>query len=378
MRVKSLFAALSVGISLAGFIPLANAQSYRQVYSFHGVPHNRNPRSELVQFGDRLFGTTPGGDKADCSAGCGEVFSVDLKTGKLKLVHVFDGGADGAFPRTGLTQFGHLLYGTTSFAGGSVFSLDPSTGVLTTIHRFGSSGDDINPNSSLLVIDGLLYGEAVGNPASAIYAIDPTTGNDKIIYSFTAVGDASQPQGGLLNVNGVLFGTSVYGGSTGNGTVFSLDLSTGTEIVLHSFGTGKDGSQPLSHLTKVENRLFGTTYFGGSVDGGTVFSVELKTGQEKVVYSFMNGADGAYPLQGLRYDAGFLYGTTSFSSDPTTCGALYSLDVANESEANIHGFQGGTDGCSPAAGLIGIGDTLYGTTEKGGTLNRGTVFGYTP
>jgi len=41
---------------------------------------------------------------------------------------------------------------------------------------------------------------------------------------------------------------------------------------------------------------------------------------------------------------------------------------------NLYNFTGGSDGASPEAGLILSGNTLYGTARPGGSSSNGTVF----
>jgi uncharacterized repeat protein (TIGR03803 family) len=86
--------------------------------------------------------------------------------------------------------------------------------------------------------------------------------------------------------------------------------------VLHSFGNGADGFDPVASLIEVKGTLYGTTEHGGAKCGfegrcGTVFSI-TPSGMEKVLHSFSNGADGINPLAGLTDVNGTLYGTTSF------------------------------------------------------------------
>ncbi len=113
--------------------------------------------------------------------------------------------------------------------------------------------------------------------------------------------------GGLaIGANGALYGATVAGGSSGNGTVFSLTPpmapgGTWTEVVLYSFAGGTDGaiayaglvigSGPGGHAV-----LYATPYFGGTsiCDGsgcGTVFSLTPPaspgaTWTETLLYSF--------------------------------------------------------------------------------------------
>jgi uncharacterized repeat protein (TIGR03803 family) len=77
----------------------------------------------------------------------------------------------------------------------------------------------------------------------------------------------------LTNVKGALYGTTAAGGGTQNrGTVFSITTG-GIENVLHRFGTGADGFQPLAAMNYEGGSLVGTTYLGGDYGVGTIFSL---------------------------------------------------------------------------------------------------------
>lgn len=62
------------------------------------------------------------------------------------------------------------------------------------------------------------------------------------------------------------------GGRQNAGTVFSITTG-GVENVLHRFGEGADGVQPLADMDYKGGRLVGTTYLGGLNGAGTTFSL---------------------------------------------------------------------------------------------------------
>ena len=117
---------------------------------------------------------------------------------------------------------------------------------------------------------------------------------------------------------------------------------------------------------------------------------------EKVLYTFNGGTDGAYPTAGLISDkAGNLYGTTTAggsgscsSADGVGCGTVFELSpvAGGWTEKMIYTFQGGQDGSYPEGALIfDVKGNLYGTTFAGGggsctdlEPGCGTVFEVTP
>jgi uncharacterized repeat protein (TIGR03803 family) len=379
MRMRSVtVTALIASASLIGAAATADAQGYEQLYSFDGG--GKYPDAELTEFQGKLYGTTTEGGSANCRPHCGVVFSLDLTTGQKKVVYKFQGGADGSEPMTGLTVAGGLLYGTTE-QGGGVFSIDPATGMEKTVHAFGGGSDGSAPSSALLDVAGVLYGETSQGGDSGngtIYAINLATGAEQVVYSFQGNQDGMNPNGGLINVNNVLYGTTLNGGSFSQGAVFAVDTARGVETILHSFGSGLDGISPKGHLTKVGKTFYGTTVGGGRYESGTIFSINPANGEELVVYSFGSHAgDGTNPTVGLTDVNGILFGTSVFR-DGSCCGTLFSLNPATGAEAVVYSFQGGADGNYPSASLTGVGGTLYGITYVGGSLNKGTVFAFTP
>jgi uncharacterized repeat protein (TIGR03803 family) len=231
-----------------------------------------------------------------------------------------------------------------------------------------------------------------------------------VLHSFDSW-DGSAPQSGLIfDAAGNLYGTTVTGGTypcgaLGCGTVFELTPVPGggwTETVLHSFsGSAPDGLNPYASLVfDAVGNLYGTTAGGGTYGYGTVFELSPAPGggwRERVLHSFANGTDGAYPVYGaLIFDAaGNLYGTTSSGGTYSCqgnggCGTVFELSPTASggwTETVLYDFGRGTDGYSPEAGLVqDAAGNLYGTTTYGGANGCavaqyegcGTVFELTP
>ncbi|MGC2406755.1 MAG: choice-of-anchor tandem repeat GloVer-containing protein [Candidatus Cybelea sp.] len=210
------------------------------------------------------------------------------------------------------------------------------------------------------------------------------------MYQFKGRPDGREPRAEVLDVNGTFYGTTYNGGESacfrklGCGTVYTVTAS-GSETVLHSFTGGSDGAHPAAGLIDVNGTLYGATEYGGGAGCkkagcGTVYSITT-SGSEKVLHSFSGSPDGARPAAPLINVDGTLYGTTKDGGTsechrdhrPLGCGIVYSI-TASASEKVLHSFTGGSDGAYPAASLLGVNGTLYGTTNDGGAYGDGTVF----
>jgi uncharacterized repeat protein (TIGR03803 family) len=158
-----------------------------------------------------------------------------------------------------------------------------------------------------------------------IFVLDPY----RNIYTNS---DGASPDAGLVLSGSTLYGTAPSGGSSGNGTVFALNIDGTGFRVLHSFSatynTNKDGAHPLGRWALSENTLYGTAQSGGSAGAGTAFALNT---------------------DGMNF-----------------C----TLHVYRLFEWLCHDH----DGASPAGGLVSSGNTLYGTTVWGGSSGNGTVF----
>ena len=205
-------------------------------------------------------------------------------------------------------------------------------------------------------------------------------GQYHVLYSFTGGTDGGYPEAGLVRDNaGNLYGTTYEGGASDFGTVFELTANGGGETVLHSFTGGADGSSPRGDLVRDSAaNLYGTTFYGGASNIGTVFKLDA-TGTETVLCAFpKGGAPEGYPEAGLVLDAkGDLYGTTSYptacESNPG-CGSAFKVKPTDK-ETDLHLFTGPPDGSYPQGDLLRDSKgNLYGTTVYGGNIGSCTVY----
>jgi uncharacterized repeat protein (TIGR03803 family) len=190
--------------------------------------------------------------------------------------------------------------------------------------------------------------------------------------------NASQLSSLVQGADGNLYGTSAVGGETGYGTVFQVTPS-GILTTLHHFCAQPnctDGQTPAHALVlATDGNLYGTTYYGGASNLGTIFRMTM-SGKYAVVHSF-NGSDGNYPYALMEATDGFLYGTAS----PTSAsGGTVFRATLNGSVTRIYTFCQSTcaDGDLPQGIIEGSDGNLYGTTAEGGMYacygGCGTVF----
>jgi uncharacterized repeat protein (TIGR03803 family) len=299
--------------------------------------------------------------------------------------------SDGAEPKAGLIDMNGTLYGTTydggKYGDGTVFSVSTSgsENVLYSFNTVSKDNDGANPSAALLAVNGLLYGTTeyggvAGDANGTVFAIS-TAGRERILYRFRGYYrnshfyyDGANPVASLVNVKGKLYGTTYNGGANEfGGTVFRITTS-GKEKILHSFADYYDGAFPTANLLDVKGTLYGTTTGGigsggGSEGDGTVFSIS-PTGDEKVVHDF-TGSEGAYPQAALINVNGTMY-STAYGSGLYYGGTVFSVTTSG-SLTNLHNFNG-SDGSGPVSPLLNVRGTLYGTTLSGGAYDKGTVF----
>ena len=207
----------------------------------------------------------------------------------------------------------------------------------------------------------------------------------KTRYSFSAAYGTS-PNQGLLLLGNTLYGTSSGGGSHDYGTVFSVNTDGSGFSSLHSFDLNH-GGRPVGSLINVGPTLYGIAAFGGDNGGGVLFALNTNGSSYSNVFNFVLNvpSTGEGPLDGVILSGDTFYGMTEFGGS-VDHGALYSLMTNGANITDIHSFSTPSgqnfnmnyDGLFPMTKLVLSGGTLYGTAEGGGNFARGTVFAVEP
>ncbi len=315
-------------------------------------------------------------------------FTASPQTG-YTILHSFAGWTDndGSEPQGTLVSDGSMIYGTTAYGGaadyGTIFSIAPDGSEYTILYHFGLQTDSAASPTGSLVSDGsVLYGTTSyygPNYYGTVFAINIDGTGYTDLHGFSAYpGDGETPYGGLAGDGMMLYGTTFRGGAIGGGTVFSLEPNVSSASVLHSFPAFiGDGALPYATVTLDSGMLYGTTVLNLAPSiSGAVFSLETDGSAYTILHTFgLQTGDGGFPIGGILSDDTRLYGTTALGGSGYF-GTIFSLDPAGADYTIIHDFSLLTgDGLAPAATLISDGTRLYGTTLYGGEdYSGGTLF----
>ncbi len=326
-------------------------------------------------------------------AGLGLILAGPATAQTFTTLYSFTGGTGGEEPRAGLILSGNTLYGTTWSGGyytnkGMVFKVNTDGTGFTTLRSFsGGNFDGANPSCDLTLSGNRLFGTTAygGSSGNGTVFTLTTNGGGGVVHYFTN-GDGSYPKAGLVLIGNTLYGTTATGGDYGYGTVFAVNADGPVFTNLYSFTGGNDGANPAADLVSASNTLYGTAG-KGAFGRGTIFAVKTDGMGFTNLYSFTStdlntgtNSDGAGPGE-LTLSGNTLYGTASGGGFWRN-GTVFKLNTDGTGFTNLHTFTiangppypaTNSDGTGPN-GLILSGSTLYGTAAGGGSFGNGTVF----
>jgi uncharacterized repeat protein (TIGR03803 family) len=279
---------------------------------------------------------------------------------------------------------------------------NPAASSYKQIYIFKGTPDGASPYSGFIALNGTLYATTLNGSKNycsqscggnncylgcgTVFSVD-SAGTEKVVYNFqgnfNSGRDGSWPFAGLTLMNGQMYGTTSSAGQFHHGVIYTADAS-GNERIIYQFAGGTDGAAPEAPVLAWKSRLVGTTVVGGgSGCGGSgcgTFYIIGTTGKEVALYAFKGGLnDGAKVYAPVTVIGNTFYGATlegGLGCGSTGCGTIFSMTPQGK-ERVIYRFNNSGDGAYPN-GLTAVGKVLYGTTEGGGTRSSGTFFSITP
>ncbi len=321
----------------------------------------------------------------------------------LTVLHNFT-GADGTEPLAGITfdQQGRI-YGTTYAGGyqenGVVYRgvREGAGWIFTPIYTFrgpdGGGGDGSGPLARVVFgPDGLLYGTTSTGGTSGngtVFSLQPPASackttlcpwRETVLYNFDYSGGNPGYGDLVFDQAGNIYGTG-FNGSTGGGIVFKLTRSGSgwTESVLWSFSAfGSEGSGPASGVIfDSAGNLYGTTSFGGAEGNGTVYELSpTPSGWTETTLYSFTSSDNGTGFGSLIMDA---HGNL-FGITGNAPGAAYELTPQNGSwlYKRLQTFSGGDSFGPVAPPTFDAQGNLYGPLPFGGSDQVGEIFKLTP
>jgi uncharacterized repeat protein (TIGR03803 family) len=247
-----------------------DGSGFTVLYAFPNPDHGE-PYGGLIRSGDTLYGTTGEGG----SLGAGSVFAIKTNGTGFTNLHTFSYEAnDASSPYAGLTLAGSTLYGTTIFGGtgggGVVFKMNIDGSGYTNIYNFTGGLDGANPQSVLILLSNTLYGTCEFGGSlykGSVFRVNIDGSGFTNLHSFNGY-EGSYPTSGL-----VLSGNSLYG--TALVALFRINPDGSDFTEVRHFDGPSDGAWLWGPVTISANTIYGTASAGGSTGNGTVFSITL-------------------------------------------------------------------------------------------------------
>ncbi|HEV7924817.1 MAG TPA: choice-of-anchor tandem repeat GloVer-containing protein [Verrucomicrobiae bacterium] len=355
-----------------------------------------SPGAGVVLSGQMLYGTTADGG----SAGFGTIFQMNTDGSNFLTLYNFADANDGAMPMAPLVVTNGMLYGTASAGGsssfGTIFEFDTSESNFTTLYTFTNGVDGADPVAGLLLSGSNLYGTTpgkfLGPNYGTVFMINTNGSNFSVLHRFSAPSslhytnsDGFLLSGPLFLSGSTLYGVATDGGANGDGTLFSMASDGSSFGPTYEFATASGfpltnggGANPQGGVVGLGGTLFGATYDGGVNGWGTVYQYDFASSVFSPLYSFTAGADYENPQGPLAASGNMLYGTTPATIFGVNTNAMdfTNLFLFPPTFSDGSGDLTNATGSAPNGGLVLASQTLYGTTQTGGSNGYGTVFAF--
>jgi uncharacterized repeat protein (TIGR03803 family) len=262
---------------------------------------------------------------------------------------------------------------------GSIFSFNPVTNIYNDLFNFNDSINGKYPFGSLFqAANGKLYGMTTQGGLfgyGIIFKFDISTSTFTKIHDFDSISGSYSSSTFIQALNGKLYAITGGGGVNNLGVIFTLDINSNTYTYIYNFDTIHGSNSSSSLIQDSLNGLFyGMTKSGGIYNYGVIFNIDTNNNYN-VLYNF-NDTLGKYPCGNLIIDPlnGNLYGL-AVGGGANEDGVLFSFNINTNIYSDLIDFNGSGNGINPVGSLfLASNGLLYGTAEKGGIYNDGTIF----
>lgn len=250
------------------------------------------------------------------------LFGVPPAHAQLTILHSFGDGSvpnDGGYPEDGLIQAPDgNFYGVTLFhasgdpKGGTIFQMTAS-GTLKIVESYGHPYLTYAPFYYNKELIGYYFGRDKQHPGVIFSLTGYPSGpwRSHVWYVFASTpGNGPGPAGRLiLGSDGNLYGVTSTGGSANEGTIYRVNPKNHEVKIVYSF-TGSSLVYPISSLLLAADG----NYYGGAVPAaaGQIYKM-TPSGDVTTFYQFSAGESPSSPL--IQGSDGNFYGTAGISSD---------------------------------------------------------------
>jgi uncharacterized repeat protein (TIGR03803 family) len=261
--------------------------------SFSSIVGNYLQGPVTLDASGNLYGVTPYGGTSNY----GIVYEVAAGSEAITTIASFN-GTNGSTPQGAVTfDAAGNLYGTTygGTSGGTVFEIANGSNALTTLASLGGHA------YAGVTLDAA--GAIFGTTTNTVFEIAHGSAAVTTLASFTGPFAATIDGWITLDASGNLYGTTYNGGANSDGTVFEIAAGSQTATTLATFN-GTNGKDPKAGVTlDAAGNLFGTTFFGGTLDNGTVFEIASGSNTITTLSSFDVPGMGSEPYGGVTLNA---------------------------------------------------------------------------
>lgn len=324
----------------------------------------------LLANNGKLYGMTSAGG----SSYKGVIFEYNIATNTYTKKIDFN-GANGSTPYGSLIQASNgKLYGMTSSGGnnnvGVIFEYDITTNAYTKKIDFRSTASNTPYGTLIQASNGKLYGSATG-------LFEYNFNTNAITTKAYLFGNS---YGSLVEAYGKLYGMTIQGGDSIKGAIYEYDLSTDVYTKIFDFN-GTNGESPFGSLMVYWNisgpTLYGVTKNGGERNAGVLFEYDLNSYNYKKILDFGYAPYGSEPQPYVTFGPnGKLYGTTQ-SGGSNNRGVIFEFDTLSHTFSKKFDFSD-LNGSGANGLTLASNGKFYGTTKTGGINTQGTMFVYDP